>query len=353
MRQSTGSVPLNRLSWADAAKGISIVLVVMMHATLGTQEALGSIGWLNPVVEFAKPFRVPAFFLVAGYFFAPLLTRPVAEISERRLSRYMYFFLLWTLILLVVKGGFLALTSPQEVVRWAALALIEPHGSLWFIHALALFSVAMVLLRGAPHWFTLGFAAALHLFAPLTGWTALDEFTARFVFFAGGAAAAPLIARLADSVMREKPMALTVLGLAVLANTLAIWPQTFGLAGSSLADAAPVSLLLGFNGGLALILMSALIAGTRPGALLAALGRQSLTIYLAFTIPMVAARMAVVKTGLITDAGPASLVVVCAAVFIPLVMHRAADRIGAGFLFEMPPALKRRIKASRGISTAA
>lgn len=334
----------NRLGWADAAKGVSIVLVVMMHATLSTQEALGAVGWLDPVVAFARPFRVPAFFLVAGYFFAPLLARPVAEVSERRLSRYLYIFLLWTLVLLVAKGGFLAFAGPWDAVRWAALALIEPHGSLWFIHALALFSVMMVLLRGAPLWFTLGFAVALHLFAPLTGWTAIDEFTARFVFFAAGVAAAPLLAGLADEAMRRKTGAALLLALAALANTLAIWPALFGLPGGSIAEAPLVSLMLGLNGGAALIVLAALIADTHPGRLFAALGRESLAIYVAFTIPMALTRVALVKSGLVVSPGLASLIVVSAAVLAPLLMQRIARRVGAGFLFETPPALKLRLK---------
>ena len=57
-----------RIDWVDYAKGISIILVVMMHSTLSSEEALGAAGWLHGVVEFARPFRIPAFFLIAGLF---------------------------------------------------------------------------------------------------------------------------------------------------------------------------------------------------------------------------------------------------------------------------------------------
>jgi len=50
-----------RLAWVDVAKGLCIILVVMMHSTLGTGEALGGEGFLHTVVEFAKPFRIPDF----------------------------------------------------------------------------------------------------------------------------------------------------------------------------------------------------------------------------------------------------------------------------------------------------
>ena len=57
-----------RLEWIDYGKGISIILVVMMHSTLSSEQALGHVGWLHEVVAFAKPFRIPAFFLIAGLF---------------------------------------------------------------------------------------------------------------------------------------------------------------------------------------------------------------------------------------------------------------------------------------------
>ncbi len=57
-----------RLAWVDIAKGICILLVVMMHSVIGTGTALGGEGFLHPVVAFAKPFRIPDFFLLSGLF---------------------------------------------------------------------------------------------------------------------------------------------------------------------------------------------------------------------------------------------------------------------------------------------
>src|SRR5687767_2243040 len=59
-----------RIAWIDTAKGVCIVLVVMMHATLGVGEAYGGEGFLHHAVAFAKPFRMPDFFLISGLFLA-------------------------------------------------------------------------------------------------------------------------------------------------------------------------------------------------------------------------------------------------------------------------------------------
>ena len=55
-----------RIEWVDAAKGICIILVVMMHSTLGVENAMGGQGWLHGLVAFSDAFRIPAFFLLAG-----------------------------------------------------------------------------------------------------------------------------------------------------------------------------------------------------------------------------------------------------------------------------------------------
>ena len=57
-----------RVPWVDYAKGLCIVFVVMMHSTLGVEDAAGREGWLHPLVAFAKPFRMPDFFLISGLF---------------------------------------------------------------------------------------------------------------------------------------------------------------------------------------------------------------------------------------------------------------------------------------------
>ena len=50
-RASTQAEEELRYAWVDVAKGICIVLVVMMHSTLGTGEALGGEGFLHPVLD--------------------------------------------------------------------------------------------------------------------------------------------------------------------------------------------------------------------------------------------------------------------------------------------------------------
>ena len=65
-----------RVGWVDFAKGFCIIFVVMMHSTLGVEAAAGSHGWMHHLVQFAKPFRMPDFFLISGLFLALVIDRP-------------------------------------------------------------------------------------------------------------------------------------------------------------------------------------------------------------------------------------------------------------------------------------
>ena len=59
-----------RVDWVDYAKGICIIMVVMMHSTLGVEKAAGREGWMHAFVDVRSPFRMPDFFLISGLFLA-------------------------------------------------------------------------------------------------------------------------------------------------------------------------------------------------------------------------------------------------------------------------------------------
>jgi uncharacterized membrane protein YcfT len=68
----------------------------------------------------------------------------------------------------------------------------------------------------------------------------------------------------------------------------------------------------------------------------AACGRKSIVIYLAFFLPMAITRIALIKTGLIADVGTVSLIVWVAAVIGALMIHKAAMASRLTFLFDRP-----------------
>ena len=77
-----------RIDWVDYAKGICIIMVVMMHSVLGVGAAAGQTGFMHLVVEFAKPFRMPDFFLLSGLFLPLVINRDWRTYLDRKVVHF-------------------------------------------------------------------------------------------------------------------------------------------------------------------------------------------------------------------------------------------------------------------------
>jgi uncharacterized membrane protein YcfT len=333
-----GGTDEGRVPWVDTAKGVCIVLVVMMHSTLGVGEVMGGEGFMHSAVAFAKPFRMPDFFLVSGLFLSRVIDRDWRSYADKRVVHFAYFYLLWLVIQSVARLGQTSGGTAEGFAQHLALSLVEPYGTLWFVYLLAVFSIATKLLRGMPAPLLVGAAAILQIASLHTEWTVIDEFCARFVYFLAGYLLAPAIFRLADAAAARPGPALA--GLAVWAainGFLALTPSSF--AGfPTLASLPVVSLALGAAGGAAIVTMAALLTQTRVAAPFAYAGRHSIAVYLAFFILMAATRAMLVKTGIIADVGLVSAIVTTAAVLGPLVLERLVRETPLSFLFKRPAA---------------
>src|SRR5438128_5569864 len=180
------SMPV-RVDWVDYAKGICIVMVVMMHSTLGVEKAADATGWMTYVVAFAKPFRMPDFFLISGLFLAVVIDRDWRTYLDRKVVHFAYFYVLWMTIQFGFKApGFAAESGWNHVGLLYLESFVEPFGTLWFIYLLPIFFVATKVLRRAPPLAIWAGAAALEMLHVATGGTVIDEFCARFVSFYSG-----------------------------------------------------------------------------------------------------------------------------------------------------------------------
>ena len=106
-----------RLDWVDCCKGICIILVVMMHSTLGVEKALGETTWLSAFIAWAKPFRMPDFFLISGLFLSRRIAQPWPTYIDRKVVHFAYFYLLWMTIQLIVRGPGIAADDGLAAVR--------------------------------------------------------------------------------------------------------------------------------------------------------------------------------------------------------------------------------------------
>ncbi len=320
----------DRVAWVDYAKGFCIIMVVMMHSTLGVEKAADATGWMTYVVAFAKPFRMPDFFMIAGMFIARVIDRDWRTYLDKKVFHFGYFYVLWLTIQFAFKlpeiaqGG-----GAPEVLRAYLLAFLDPFGTIWFIYLLPIFFIVVKALKNVVPWWLIWLAgAALQMSNLNTGWVIPDEFALRFVYFYSGYVFAPLIFRYAAAVLRHGWAAFAYLGVWGLVEAFAVFNGYSELPGIGLA--------LGFVGAIAVVTLSTILSKSDWMAPVRYCGRNSIVIYLAFFLPMAVTRIALLKTGIINDLGTISVIVTAAGVIFPLLLFWAVRNTSARFLFFRP-----------------
>ncbi|WP_024882409.1 acyltransferase family protein [Methylosinus sp. LW3] len=318
-----------RVDWVDYAKGFCIIFVVMMHSTLGVEAAVGREGFMHYLVLFAKPFRIPGFFLISGLFLANVIDRDWKIYLDRKVAHFVYFYVLWASIQFVVKvPSLVSEFRPREILQEYLLIFIQPFGTLWFVYLLPVFFVLTKLFRRVPPRVILTIAAALEISSPDTGILIVDEFASRFVYFYSGYLLASRIFGLASTV-QLRPLSATA--------ALTLWALVNGFLVFDGHSARPfVSLALGLSGACAVVGVSALMATYEFFSPLRYCGRNSIVIYLGFFLPMAASRLALVHFGLVTNVGLMSLIVTVAGVIGSLALFWLVRGSDLRFLFARP-----------------
>lgn len=332
----------SRLDWVDTAKGLSIILVVMMHSAYGVGEETGGAGYLHYVIAWATPFRMPEFFLISGLFLSQVIARDWLRFSDRRVIHYFYFYAVWAVLQISFKVG-LGTGDPVGALNAVGLAIVEPYGVLWFIYMLAVFGLAAKLLHElrVNRWVVLGVAALLQIAPIQVGSDIVDKFAEYFVYFYAGYALAPQIFRLVDWAQRRLWLSVAALaGYAVLSGLL-VFTGGFRMqpvqAEMGFAALPVLHLGLAFAGSVALCILAALLGKLPFMDWLRWLGARSIVIYLSFSIPMAATRTLMLKLGLVEDTSILSTLVLTSALVSPLILYHLIRKSGFGkFLFERP-----------------
>jgi uncharacterized membrane protein YcfT len=250
---------------------------------------------------------------------------------DRKVVHFAHFYVLWVTIQFGFKApAFAAETGWSHAGFLYLESFIEPFGTLWFIYLLPIFFVVTKATRRMPPLAIWSIAALLQTAQIMTGWTAIDEFCARFVYFYSGYLFADYVFALSDRVRAHPRLALAALALWALIDG--------GLVMADLSEWPLVSLILGLAGACAIVTCATLLARMQWLTALRFCGEHSIVIYLAFFLPMAATRALLLRAGPFHDIGTISLVVTIAGLLGALAIWRIALAAGAKFLFERPAA---------------
>lgn len=141
---STSTKPRVRIPFWDNARFGTIVLVVIGHAI---QRQTSDSNNALTLYLLIYAFHMPAFAIISGYFSkaSPPSERQMRKVITDILLPYLIMQTIWTVVQYIVEGE-------------RSFNLTEPHWTLWFLLALAIFRVALpylVLLRWPLLWATL------------------------------------------------------------------------------------------------------------------------------------------------------------------------------------------------------
>ncbi|AWN35347.1 acyltransferase family protein [Methylobacterium radiodurans] len=329
------------LAWVEIAKGLCIGLVVLMHATFGLEAALGAQGYAHAIADFAQPFRMPTFFALSGLFLGRALASGWRPFLERRVFHYLYFYTLWLLIQEVIRfphlgGG--TLTGTLDHFAWC---YVEPFSTLWFLYALALFSLVTRLVDRVAPPVVLGVALGLAGSDVASGWHILDVACDTYLFFYAGYRLAPQVIGFGQTMRARPRLAAGFTTGWLLVNGLLIFGIVPTLRVATVADAPLVVLPLGALGVFGVIALATLLERSVAGPALAYAGYRSIVIYLAAFLPVAVLREAMVRYGVPLDVGTASLVLTAAGILLPLALERSLRSTPAACLFVRPSAALR------------
>ena len=325
--------PASRIGWVDYAKGICIVLVVMMHTVNGIEHALHQEGWMREIVDFARPFRMPDFFLISGLFLSRTLKGPLLSYLDRKLVHFVYFYLLWLTLQLGILEMHIWLSDPLQFAKIWLKALVEPLNSLWFIHMLAIFYVVARLVKDLPKLTVLMLAIALQTLYQFgvidTGWTVLDRFANRFVYFWFGYIAAPWIFQFAQSVTDR---------VVAAALFLLVWSvMNYFLVEANAHNMPFFSLALGGMGAIAICIISAGLEKSNSLNFINYIGRHSIAVYLGFVFPLhLIEQFSAPLFALIPSVGWLSAIALAVIVSLALWARSLAMLLGLSWLYDRP-----------------
>lgn len=159
---------VERLAWPDAARGLSIIGVLLLHACLTVPSAMETTlpAQYN---EMLAPLRLPLFFLVSGFFSVKILHSTLFELLSRRLWYFVVPYVIWVPVEQWLKASELAAfqDKPMPDLWFYWEAITGGNNTYWFLYCLILCNLLLWATRKLRPWLAvvLSFSPVLLLVA--------------------------------------------------------------------------------------------------------------------------------------------------------------------------------------------
>lgn len=314
------AVPARRAADLDIAKALGIALVVAGHALIGVERALGE----SPAGRFAilliYAVHMPLFFFLSGLLARSALTEPPRAFARRLIGRFVWPYLLWSLVILEFHAGFSDVTNTRVAAANPLRVLWAPPSVMWFLYVLAGSFVLARALRPLPAVVTRAIGAALILLG-----LGLDVWLLPHLRFTG----VFLVATTLDPATMRRAAAnpgVRIAALLLLASGAGFAAIAAGapIAGYPAAD---LRYLPAAAGGIVLALAASRgLARTALAAPLAGLGRRTMPIFLTHILILAALRIVLLRAG-VTDRGLILALIIPPGLLLPVAAAGIARRL--------------------------
>ncbi len=351
-----------RLAWVDATRGYSVAAVVLFHVVLwhfrafeGSADGFGfSVwSWVNGVLG---SVRMPVLLAVSGLVLARRVrSGPQGDpMVGRALGNY-YLYLVWLAVYVLFYRVVTTEGLPHRVdgVLATIAQVVLPATTLWYLFALALFSVVLSAAHRVAPWIVLLalglLSATVHTLGyPGLLWPRIPEV---FFFFALGVYGAERLRRLAEGASFLRVAAFGVLA----AGVTAMGRFSGGRVTDSLVFVARGTAFMVF----AVVTVGLLVRWSPLRRLGSALGRQTLGVYVLH--PLWIALLIVVTDGPFRGAVESALghpvvsllyppVVTALIIAVSMPARRLAEKVRLGRLFQMPSEWRGAVDRGRSAS---
>ncbi|WP_280140267.1 acyltransferase family protein [Devosia psychrophila] len=309
--------------WADAVKGMAIVLVVFGHVLRGDREAglPHSEQWFNTLDSAVYLVHIPMFFVVSGYFFERSVLRDgLLGSLKKRAIVLLYPLLVWSYITATFRLAAGSVTNRGAITPWEVLTypfvLSDVYWFLWalfVIQTVVSFVVPFAKRRPATYLTLAAVAFGLQFIAPPSVYisSALHHLPN---FIAG-----ILLARWLGEKQLRLFMAFPALLIFALCEFLNI---SFNFGYADLTQKTVLELLAAVS---LIVAIQCIYRSTARGQM-AWLGALSMPIFVAHVIPAAAARIVLMKLGI--EFSAVHLVIETAVgVLVPILLYVALSRM--------------------------
>lgn len=131
----------SRLAYVDSAKGLCVILVVILH-TLSMEDIFNNLLFI---------LRMPLFFFCSGLFCAEAMRLNWFRFSVLKVAPILWVYVLWSMIVYFASFVAWALIQGEQIDLIRPLTILwQPAQTLWFLYALGIIYILTKLLIKVP-----------------------------------------------------------------------------------------------------------------------------------------------------------------------------------------------------------